>query len=92
MRPVTEKELKFLKKWETRRQRKWRYLILSALFWGLIQSFPYFWNIDFDLAQFDPLRFISHLMISSLIGFALAWLFFIGQEKRYREVKEANLI
>lgn len=64
MRPTTEKELKFLRKWEIQRQRKWRHILVPVILFGLnAGTFSYLWHIDFDLIQFDALRLTSNVIV-----------------------------
>ena len=84
-----EKEIRYLKKWEKIRTRKWRYVFLHGIvFLALPASLgAYLWNLDFSFAQFNPLEYATHLLTSSLIFSTWAYFNFKAQDRRYHELR-----
>lgn len=95
IKPAREKEHKFYRKWETRRRKKWRFILVGALFYAIPQTIgSYLWSIDFDFDfdQINAARAVSSLLFSILFGSLLSWLFYKSLDIRYRQLKDADLL
>ena len=87
-----EREIRYLKKWEKIRTRKWRYVLLYGIMFGVPTSFgTYMWSLDFSFTQFVPLHYAVKLFFGSLSGIGLVYGYFWGQDRRYLEVKKQGI-
>lgn len=90
---LTEKEKKFLKKWELIRLNKWRYIIRLTFWLGIFLALvAYLVNIKFRFAEFDTVHFLQRAVLSLIMAAPLAYFQFKGQDKRYREVKDNHML
>ena len=87
MRKVSQKELHYLKKWESLRQKKWLFVLKEGLMFGVtVAVLSYFWKINFEFSQFVWEEALVQLLVFCLGSLAMSYWRFYFQEKRYQEV------
>ncbi|MEM7108586.1 MAG: hypothetical protein AAF519_10210 [Bacteroidota bacterium] len=90
----SKKEIRFFEKWTIKRQRKWQYIGIVALTWGIVTGLiNYFWSIDFQFREFDAMELALRLFAWSLGGILFGYFQFLAQDQRwkvYQERKKAN--
>jgi hypothetical protein len=87
MRQVREKELRYLKKWESLRQKKWLFVLKEGLIFGItVAVLSYLWQINFEFLQFVWEEALIRLLVFCLGSLAMAYWRFHSQEKRYQKV------
>lgn len=87
MRNMSQKELQYLKKWESLRQKKWLFVLKEGLIFGVtVAVLSCFWKINFEFSQFVWEEALVQLLVFCLGSLAMAYWRFYSQEKRYQEV------
>ncbi len=73
------------KKWETTRQRKWRYVLThGVLIWVLVGVAYYIIRLDFDTAGFTWLGFAGRVLVAALAGVVTGYLSYRRRERMYQ--------
>jgi hypothetical protein len=89
MRPISDKERKFLKKWKEKRRHKWRYILRNGILWGFFVSFfSYLLIIRLDFSLFEWSKLITRTLVFCLVGIFSSYFAFKGRDKRYLKVIE----
>jgi hypothetical protein len=88
MQRISRKERQFLEKWKTIRLQKWRYVVLQGcLYWGLPSGFvSYLVTVRVDAAPFQLTDFLVHSISFLFLGMVWGYLWYQGQEKRFKQV------
>lgn len=85
MRPVSQKEIKYLKKW--RSGNKWKIIITEGLIWGVFTSvLSYFFKIRFMISLLEWTSLISSIVIFCIGGLIMGYFRYHAQKKRYHKV------
>ena len=88
---LEEKNAKFLKYWEEKRQNKRRFYLNYTLGYGLIGgNIAYFWSIDFKLDQYSLVRHLLYASFWVLGGLFWAHFQYRGQERHFQKLKEVH--
>ncbi|HYG19554.1 MAG TPA: hypothetical protein VD816_11530 [Ohtaekwangia sp.] len=88
MAPVSDKERHYLKKWESNRKRRWRYITTNGILWSLpVAIISYCWRIDFTISALNMSDAAVYLAVFLPGGIFYQYWMFRGQERRYQEVR-----
>lgn len=88
---LEERDAKFLRYWEERREKKRRFYLMHILGWGLIGgNLAYFLSIDFKLDQFTLVRYLLYVIFWVLGGLFWAHVQYRGQERQYKKLRDRN--
>ena len=94
MKELSKKGEKFNTRWEKRREKKWRFVIIQGLYhtiWGLILIVLVFiWNGKFETENLNLLNFFYLLPILFIFGIFNGLRDFKRNEKRYIDLLNAK--
>lgn len=91
MRPVSDSELKYLRRWKKIRKNKWSYVCRNGIIGGLLFAMlTYLLVIRFNFADFDWPKVLIRCLLFCLGGCITTLMHFRAQDKRYLRVLEQH--
>ncbi len=86
---LQERQAKFIRYWEKKRENKRQMYLRNALVWGLVVStLTYFFTLDFKVEDFEWLQFALRIVFWALGSLLLTRFQISANEKQYQRLKE----